>query len=433
MGIRYARMLPVADLSHLSASLRTTINASRTSFLEQDRGLVRRSNDNSFGSRATFFASWLDARGLDQHSAATLTAEVFPDLLAAYITEVRDGHNPKKRTDLAPSTLRLYLNAAAAVLTILTGKSCSTKLPIANGETKAATLPYLAEILGQCAAWRQPRPKKQCFTLPMFTAIGDLLRLKMKTMSEAIVFCSIVYAVYDWTRLGVFTGSRISEYGQSKIPKGQRFATIPNNKEAGDWKGWPLAFVDSDFEFFDVAMIRLPNSTCLDSKQASRLTEVHIRFRFDKSATNFTIRKYRRIIGAPFDPVQVCINIMRRAAILRIPANEPLGQYGIPNPSSPAKQRFCIRDSHVRDTMRAACRSAYPNKDHYCRLHIDEIVSHSNRVTAAVCLKIGGAKDEEIAFRLRWHISSVPTYLRECMNSIDTLMQQAIFGAMRNT
>ena len=86
----------------------------------------------------------------------------------AYLTAVRDSHNPKKRKDLSATMLRLYLNLAAAVITIITGDKCSTKLPIANGKTCAATLPYLAEILSQQAAWKQPKPKKQCFTLPMF-------------------------------------------------------------------------------------------------------------------------------------------------------------------------------------------------------------------------------------------------------------------------
>ncbi len=40
------------------------------------------------------------------------------------------------------------------------------------------------------------------------------------------------------------------------------------------------------------------------------------------------------------------------------------------------------------------------------RVHIAQIVPHSNRIKAVVRLKLGGATDEEIAFRLSWHISS---------------------------
>jgi hypothetical protein len=90
-----------------------------------------------------------------------------------------------------------------------------------------------------------------------------------------------------------------------------------------------------------------------------------------------------------------------------------------------------LKDSHVRDHLRMACCLAYPNPQHYCRIHIAGIVSHSNRVFAALCLKLGGATDEDIAFRLRWQVASVPTYLRECFNGIDDAMQTAICGAYR--
>jgi hypothetical protein len=45
-------------------------------------------------------------------------------------------------------------------------------------------------------------------------------------------FLSQEYACYDWTRLGLFTGSRISEYGQVKIPPGARYATVPSTHDA---------------------------------------------------------------------------------------------------------------------------------------------------------------------------------------------------------
>jgi hypothetical protein len=67
------------------------------------------------------------------------------------------------------------------------------------------------------------------------------------------------------------------------------------------------------------------------------------------------------------------------------------------------------------------------------RLQIKCIVPHSNRITAAVALKLGGAADEEIAFRLRWHVSSVPTYLRECFHQVGAIIEQALTGAYRTS
>jgi hypothetical protein len=93
----------------------------------------------------------------------------------------------------------------------------------------------------------------------------------------------------------------------------------------------------------------------------------------------------------------------------------------------------CLRATHVTSIMRMACRLAYPNPAHYMGIHESRIVAHSNRVTAACCLKAGGATDEEIAFRLRWQPGSVPTYLRECFHGIGKIMSLAIQGAMLST
>jgi hypothetical protein len=76
-----------------------------------------------------------------------------------------------------------------------------------------------------------------------------------------------------------------------------------------------------------------------------------------------------------------------------------------------------------------ACIRAYPDPNHYCWINIDGIVAHSNHVTAALCLHLGGATIDEIAVRLRWEPCSVPTYLRECFVGIDTIMQKAIASA----
>jgi hypothetical protein len=80
--------------------------------------------------------------------------------------------------------------------------------------------------------------------------------------------------------------------------------------------------------------------------------------------------------------------------------------------------------------MREACLRAYPDPEHYTHRHIQQIVPHSNRVTAAVCLKNGGARDDVIAFKLRWHPTSVPTSFRDCFQAVSTAMEQKIQGAL---
>jgi hypothetical protein len=50
-----------------------------------------------------------------------------------------------------------------------------------------------------------------------------------------------------------------------------------------------------------------------------------------------------------------------------------------------------------------------------------------------VALKLGGASDEEIAFRLWWHISSVLTYLRKCFQQVSNIVQTMLAGAYRTS
>jgi hypothetical protein len=79
--------------------------------------------------------------------------------------------------------------------------------------------------------------------------------------------------------------------------------------------------------------------------------------------------------------------------------------------------------------MKRACVLAYPDPTHSMRIHIAQIVPHSIRITAAVSLKLGGAQDEEIVFRLRWPISNVPTYLRKCFQPVGSIVQRTLLGA----
>ena len=433
MGLRYHAMLPVADLSDLPAPARARVDASsRHSFVTSDRGNVRRNNDNTAASRSHHFARWLEAGGFTLDSLAALDPELFPSILGGYLTDVAAGDNLQRLSGLTSKTLNGYLSNASATMTLLTRKPCSYHDPATLSNKRPTALPMFAEILRQRSTWRVPLPRKEPFTLAMYDSLRAWLASQATLSSVTTIFLSLEYAVYDWARLGLFTGSRISEYGQtashrSSLP--QPYATIPVSGDAGIWSGQPLAFIAPDFTFYSYDFILLHPRYCLLNTALDHIFEVHIRFRFDKSKDNFTIRKYCRIPSAPFDPVLATINIIRRAHLLSIPAHEPLGQFR----RSHLSCNSYLLDKHMRDVMRMLCRLAYLNPAHYCRLHIQGLVAHSTRVTAALCLQLGGASLNDIAFRLRWHVSSVPTYLCECFNGISDSMQTAVRGAFKTS
>ena len=140
------------------------------------------------------------------------------------------------------------------------------------------------------------------------------------------------------------------------------------------------------------------------------VSRFELRFRFDKSKHNFTIRKYGRTSHPIFCPVDAALSIFHRANTLNVPFNEPVGVIGSSGSTTSPGYRF-MKDRDITTVMRKACLHAYPDPNSYMHLHINRIVPHSNRVTAAVCLKQGGAQNDEIAYRLWWHTDSVPTYL----------------------
>lgn len=346
------------------------------------------------------------------------------DILGAFLDAVLRGDNLAKLINPAEGTIRGYLSAASAVITIYTGHECSTIDSATITARRPTTEPYLVARISNSAAWKQPKARKECVTMDIFVSMQDILSDLAHDIGDMPAFLSMAYLVYDIERLALYTGSRLAEYGQSKVQKGSRFARIPNTPAAGVWANLPLAFMEGDFTFFNASMVRIPNTACLDPKASCHIWEVHIRFRFDKSKENFSIRKYRRQKGVMFDPITASINLHRRAAALQIPKDEPIAQFRNKNGTN-----TCLYGSHVRDILRQACIRAYPDPNHYCRLHIQGLVAHSNRVTAALCLLLGGASISDIAFRLRWKEGSVPTYLRECFNGIDVAMQRAISGA----
>jgi hypothetical protein len=132
-------------------------------------------------------------------------------------------------------------------------------------------------------------------------------------------------AIFDWTRLGVFTGSRLGEYGQSKPRAGELFAAVPISPDASIWANTPLAFIRDAFTFYD-ALRHLLDRTDLELLSHCAI-EVHVCFRFDKSTLNFSIRKFHRTPWNFMCAVKSSISILHHAHHLGGPAEYQVGVY----------------------------------------------------------------------------------------------------------
>jgi hypothetical protein len=314
-----------------------------------------------------------------------------------------------------------YLRAASLWIQ----QECRVSIPLysdGGGSKKKETLhPYISEILVDRRTWKQARPKRELPT----GAILDMMATMAQASSEQGI-ASKHAALYDWTRLSLFTGLRLSEYGQSALPRGTKadgWDPIPTNRDVpAEWRGKPKAFVASDFEFFDEFLHKLSHSDALCD--TSRVAFVHVRFRFDKSKHNFIIRKYKRVHGHHLCPIKACLSIIGRHFYMRLKSFEPLGMFIGRN-----KQRYTIRGHHMQAFMHEACELTYPDATHYLRIHIARLATHSIRIMAAVALHNAGVSEDDISFRLRWNSDAVKFYLRDCCRTIGDLTAKAIVGA----
>jgi hypothetical protein len=250
-------------------------------------------------------------------------------MLGVYVQQVAGGDNLAGRDDLSDDTIRQYLQAANVALRF----HFNLLVPVftqGNGSMQSDRLdPYLSEILASRRNWKRPIPKKEAFSAPMLTAMRDLARQAIKSSAHGWLLRDAV--LYDFVILGIFTGSRLAEFGQSNVPPGSKadgWNVIPDNSDVPrEWRGLPIAFMVSDFQFFSEDRILLAHEDVCE--KPLRAVYVSVRFRYDKSKFNFIYRQFKRVHGIHLCAVAAAIRIIRRAYLGRLlnPLTDPVGLF----------------------------------------------------------------------------------------------------------
>ena len=364
--------------------------------------------------------------GLTQHDLGSLDDQTCILLLGTYIMAVQQGDNKMKLLNMSAQSITNYLQAAHSWLEVHQGRHIDILDP--NASSKSSKYhPFLGQQIADCRAWYKPSKKKEPYTAEMFEALAKALAAQADPLRT---FVDKVYAVYDWCRLGVFTGFRITEYAQSRLKKGQKFLLVPSAPFVPqEWWGTPLAFIAADFTFYDKTHRVVTHDQLFERFQGGDVIDLEIRWRYDKSAHNFSIRRFRTTGHPIFDPVGAAVSIIHRHNLLGVEKHLPLGVFR----TATGKTYRFLKDTDVKQVMQGSVDLAYPDKAHYMQKNKKLVLPHSNRVTAAVCLQRGGANNDEIAFKLRWHPSSVPTYLRDCFESVGDMLQRAVTGVLKLT
>ena len=218
----------------------------------------------------------------------------------------------------------------------------------------------------------------------------------------------------------------------AKLSKGVPFQTVPMSVDAAaaKWAGLPLAFIRSDFTCSDAQHCLLDSTNIFAQHRAGSVAHLAILFRYDKSPRNFSIRKFTTADDLHLDAVHAAVSLIHRADLLGIPLDEPICAFRATNRN--ATYTF-LRDYHVTNVIRAAAIRAQPNPQHYLRVHLHCLVPHSNRVTAALVLKLGGDSLPDMAWKFRWTEGTVPGYLRECWQDVGTKAVTVLQGAWKTS
>jgi hypothetical protein len=345
-------------------------------------------------------------------------------LLGAYLDHVASVPYDRKGSLPMANTLNHHLQSAISFIARC-APAVSVYSSAAGGPPKLH--PSLLARLELRRKWQKPREKREPFTIAMLQTLGT--RVSAHAAVDARHYLALHALVFDAIRLGIFTGSRVGEYAQSKGPR-DAISRVPDTHSNPAERGKPIAFVAGDFVFYD--RLRREVSQVAAYTSPSIVTELHLTFRHDKSGRGFTVRKFGRGNNHSLPwlcPVDAALSLLRRASALGIPPNDPICAY---RPITTRSSHHFLRDSDVTSVMRGACLDTYPDPTHYMHRNVHRVVSHSNRVTAAVALRRHGADIPTIAFRLRWKPESVDHYLRECTQDIDDMSSATIAGALRN-
>jgi hypothetical protein len=270
-------------------------------------------------TRARVFTQWLAHLFFDDESLRKLTPGQALPLLGAFIHAVaNEGFSSTGRLNLGADTIRGYLRCAKDWL----AARLQSVLDISAADGSGKLHPFLSDTLASRQTWTEPKEKREAFTAAMFDYMFNNILSKAARDTSALF--DMEAAIFDWTRLGVFTGSRVSEYAQTTARKGT-FSKVPDSLDAGDWRNTPIAFMYCDFSFYTKVGHRVAHHDF--HRLGHTVHEFHERFRFDKSPRNFTIRKFRRSGHKFLCPVLAAISIIVRALALRVPRTCPIGVY----------------------------------------------------------------------------------------------------------
>jgi len=344
-------------------------------------------------------------------------------LLEGYLHDITTHAGARLKPSISTlqgSTLLLYLKAASIWLR----SELHLDVPVVCPITQKIIQPF-RDTIAQALKWGMPQPKREPYTHQMLTTFYSQARALVRSDPQHNLSCFL--AVFDWIRLGLFTGSRGAEYCQTTARR-HEVSRVPVDGVAGSHASEPIAFIMADFWFLtsnDTLVTPLEGLT-----HPERVVELQICFRFDKSPINGRWRKFRRTGHGYLCPVLAGLSIIQGAVALQVPPTDPLGVYAWTRDDKSFRTFTYLQSTELIAIMRGLVVSVHPNPSHYLRQpdRLRCIDCHSNRVMACMALSEANASVDQIAHKLRWSVQSVKHYMRDCSRTVGASTAKVIQG-----
>lgn len=127
---------------------------------------------------------------------------------------------------------------------------------------------------------------------------------------------------------------------------------------------------------------------------------------------------------ATFCPVQAAIRALTRWNQFKLPPLTPVFCYGS------AGNVSYLHDAAVTKLLRDITSETYSNPSHIYRKRLQDIRTHSLRVSACLILVSAGLPTPAIEHRLRWASDAWKVYVRESLSHMDKAASSSFFTAL---
>jgi hypothetical protein len=246
-------------------------------------------------------------------------------------------------------------------------------------------------VCDEVERWEKLTDLKEPVTIAM---VHDLHQ-----QQDALTPFGLATVIYDWTVVGMYIGTRLSEWAQQ-----DGVTSLPQVALTDD--GDPIAFTIHDVAFFGLGRRQLQLSYAL-----THLTEIitaTIRWRTQKNKRK---GEKKTLVRAPSYPIMCAVSaltrITRRWLAFSLPDSYPLAVFTTTGLPTGPITFVCAK--HITAAFRASAQRVYAITD------LDALArwtSHSLRVGACVGLHAAGIEAESIQHALRWKSLAFKQYLR---------------------